>query len=189
MAEKKAKKKPEKKTAKQGGKTHSEKKELKARKKEEDTKKPEAEKEPKVSKRKKIVEKWVKPMKSEEIKAFREMAKKRARRLFRGRFGQRNMTRNIRDEKWQRWRIARGIDISYKKDDGLVVKIGYRSPLKIRGRHPSGFKEVLVHNMQELESAAKDRQNSVRLAGALGMKKRHEFLKKANQLKVWVLNP
>ena len=85
------------------------------------------------------------------------------------------MTRNIRDEKWQKWRIARGIDISYKKDDGLVVKTGYRSPLKIRGIHPSGFREVLVRNLAELELAAKDKQSAVKIAGTIGMKKRNEF--------------
>jgi large subunit ribosomal protein L32e len=196
MAEGKARKKEEKKTVKPVEKSLAKKEEPKAGHQAEEKKglmpkKPEEKKEskPKIQKKKRVFEKWIKPQKSKEVKVFRELAKKRARRLFRGRFGQRNMIRNIRDEKWQRWRIARGIDISYKKDDGLVVKVGYRSPLKIRGRHPSGFKEVLVRNMNELELAAKDKQNAVRIAGTIGMKKRNEFLKKANQLKIWVLNP
>ncbi|MDD5148303.1 MAG: eL32 family ribosomal protein [Candidatus ainarchaeum sp.] len=191
MAEKKEKKKQENKTAKPAGKKQEKKEEPKAGKKEEHAKKPEEKKTvPAEKKKKKIVfEKWSKPGKEKEIKALRDSAKKRARRLFRGRFGQRNWVRNIRKEKWQRWRIARGIDVSYRKDDGLVVKAGYRSPLEIRGRHPSGFKEVLVRNLQELEIASKDRHNAVKFAGTLGMRKRDELMKKANQLKIWVLNP
>ena len=159
--------------------------------KEEHAKKPVEKKEeaPKIKKKKKIIEKWSKPQKAKEIKKLSELIKKRPRRLFRGRFGQRNMTRNIRDEKWQKWRVTTGIDISHKKDDGLVVKVGYRSPLKIRGLHPSGYKEILVHNMHELENSAKEKQAAIKISGTIGMRKRHEMLKKANQLKLWVLNP
>lgn len=196
MAEEKTKKKTEKKAEEPKAKKIEEKKpehkeEHKAAHKEEDMKKPAEKKEekPKIKKKKKVIEKWAKVSKAKEIKKFRELIKKKPRRLFRGRFGQRNMTRNIRDEKWQKWRVTTGIDISHKKDDGLVVKVGYRSPLQIRGRHPSGFREVLAHNMKELENAAKNRQNAVKISGTIGLKKRHEMLKKANQLKLWILNP
>ena len=170
------------------GHVHEEKKATEKKHDAKEEKKP-AEKKPEKPKKKKIFEKHVRPKKSPEIKKLRDLIKQKPRLMFRGRFGQRSWMRNIRDEKWQRWRKSRGIDIVHKKSDGLYVGIGYRNSKEIRYRHPSGFKEVLVHNLKQLEDAASDKENAVRIAGAVGRKKRNEIIRRANALKIWILNP
>jgi len=67
------------------------------------------------------------------------------------------------------------------------VKIGYRGPKKVRGYHPSGFKEVLVHNPKELEKVD-PKTEAIRIAKAVGRRKRAEILKKAEELGIKVLN-
>jgi len=159
-------------------------------KKPEDGKKQEKpSKEKKPVKKKRVIEKIKNPPKSKEIKALSGLVKKKPRRMFRGRFGQRNCVRNISHEKWQKWRKPRGMDIKFKREDGRVVKIGYRTPKKIRGIHPSGFREIVVRNPAELVSASRDKNSAVKIAGTVGLKKRDVMLKKAKELKVFVLNP
>ncbi len=129
------------------------------------------------------------PGKSKEVKSLRELAKKKKKRMFRGRFGKRNRIRKISKKKWQRWRKPRGIDIDFKKEDGLVPGTGYRTNKKVRFVHPSGFREKLVRNVQEIE-ALEEKKNRVaaRIAAAVGRKKRQEMLKKADEIGVFVLN-
>jgi large subunit ribosomal protein L32e len=53
--------------------------------------------------------------------------------------------------------------------------------------HPSGFREILVHNVKELENA--DEKTAVKIAHTVGKRKRQNILKKAEEKKVKVLNP
>ncbi|MBN1941366.1 MAG: hypothetical protein JW772_04255 [Candidatus Diapherotrites archaeon] len=154
-------------------------------KKEEAGKKAQEEKKAKALK-KKIIEKWVNPKKSQEAKKMSRLVKKK--RMFRGRFGQRNRRRKISNEKWQKWRKPHGMDIIHKREDGVRVKIGFRNSNITRGLHPSGYKEVLVRNMAELEAAAGEKNSAVRIARTIGIRKKKEMLKKAKELKLWVLN-
>ena len=53
-----------------------------------------------------------------------------------------------------RWRKPRGVDSKLRqkeKSKGCIPKVGYRSPKSTRYLHPSGFKEVLVYNVNDLE--------------------------------------
>lgn len=68
-----------------------------------------------------------------------------------------------------------------------MVKIGYRGPALARGLHPSGFEEVLVRNVDDLEFVDPKRQ-AVRIASAVGKRKRAEILKRAEELGITVLN-
>jgi large subunit ribosomal protein L32e len=77
----------------------------------------------------------------------------------------------------------RGID-----GKGAVVKSGYRSPTAIRGRHPSGFKEVRVHRPEALEDVDPDTE-AVRIASAVGDRKRERIEDRAEERGVRVLNP
>jgi large subunit ribosomal protein L32e len=88
-----------------------------------------------------------------------------------------------------RWRRPRGIDNKKrirKKSAGPVPKIGYKNSESVRHLHPSGFREVLVHNVDELLKAGKD--VVVRIAKSVGRKKRVEIVNKAKELGVRVLN-
>lgn len=68
-----------------------------------------------------------------------------------------------------------------------IVKVGYRGPALARGLHPSGFEEVLVYNVRDLEAVDPKRQ-AVRIASTVGRRKRAEILKRAKELGITVLN-
>ena len=68
-----------------------------------------------------------------------------------------------------------------------VVSIGYRGPVETRGLHPSGFKEVLVHNAAQLEGLDPAKED-VRIAAAVGMRKRKQIEQSAADKGLRVLN-
>jgi large subunit ribosomal protein L32e len=72
------------------------------------------------------------------------------------------------------WRKARGIDSKTRKKKKLGVKsptIGYRSPKKVRGLHPSGYTEVLIYTFNDLKNLNKNK-HALKISGKLGAKKR-----------------
>ena len=88
------------------------------------------------------------------------------------------------------WRRPKGLDNKIKlqrKGFPKLVKIGYRGPKVVRGLHPSGFREVLVHNIQDLERVNPSYE-AIRIASTVGKRKREEILKRAKELKIKVLN-
>lgn len=102
----------------------------------------------------------------------------------------------IRQESWryvrvkENWRRPRGIDSKMrlkKKGKPPLPNIGYRVPKLIRGRHPSGFIEVLIHNIKELEGIDPDKY-AIRIAASVGKRKRIEIIKRADELGIRVLN-
>ncbi len=89
------------------------------------------------------------------------------------------------------WRKPKGKHSKLRKHKGYrppVVDSGYRNPRLVRGLHPSGFREVLVHNPRELDKVNPERE-AVRIASKVGMKKRLAIEKKAEELGIRVLNP
>ena len=104
--------------------------------------------------------------------------------------------RKIRQESWryvrvkESWRRPRGIDSKMrlkKKGYPPLVSIGYRGPKKVRGLHPTGFKEVLVFNPDDLDKIDPKRE-AVRIAGSVGRRKRMAIIEKADKLGIVVLN-
>jgi large subunit ribosomal protein L32e len=88
-----------------------------------------------------------------------------------------------------RWRRPRGTDNKQRVRERSAPpcpRIGYKNAANVRFLHPSGLKEVLVHNMKELLAAGKG--VLVRIAGGVGGKKKAELKKKAGELKVPVAN-
>ncbi len=69
-----------------------------------------------------------------------------------------------------------------------VVDAGYRSPIAVRGLHPSGFLEVLIHTPQELEKLDPLRE-AARIGSTVGSRKRELIMEKAGELKIRILNP
>lgn len=90
----------------------------------------------------------------------------------------------------EQWRKPKGIDNHMRlsvKGWPSLVKIGYRGPRAVRGLHPSGYREVLVHNMKELE-ALSSTEEAARLGAGVGRRKRIELAKRAKELNIRVLN-
>ena len=103
----------------------------------------------------------------------------------------------VRQESWRykrvkpSWRKPKGIDSKMRlcvKGWPKIVKVGYRGPAAVRGLHPSGFREKLVHNVAELERL-NPQTDAARIASTVGAKKRMEILVRAKELGIKVLNP
>lgn len=101
----------------------------------------------------------------------------------------------IREESWRykriasSWRRPKGIDSKMrlkKKDRPKSVEVGYRSPRRVRGFHPSGFEEKLIFNVKDLENV--DLNQVVRIGHTVGLKKRSRIVEKAEELGLRVLN-
>jgi len=88
------------------------------------------------------------------------------------------------------WRKPRGLFNKMRRgfpDKGPVVQVGYGAPTAIKGFHPSGFQEVLVNNLADLEEA-KPKQ-AVRIGGTVGARKKQAILERAFAKGLKVLNP
>ena len=106
--------------------------------------------------------------------------------VFRGRFGKKNIRRKS-IAKWDKWRKPHGIDLDKCIAHGFRPKTGYRTRAEIRGIHPSGYREVMVCNMNDL-GKINTKTHAARLSATMGKKKRNEIVKKANEKGIWVLN-
>ncbi|MDZ7701434.1 MAG: 50S ribosomal protein L32e [Halobacteriales archaeon] len=89
---------------------------------------------------------------------------------------------------WRRPRGSHSKQRKHQKGKGQHVKSGFRSPAAVRGRHPSGFEEVLVHRPADLDGLDADRQ-AVRIASAVGGRKRERIEDRAADEELRVLNP
>lgn len=88
------------------------------------------------------------------------------------------------------WRKPKGGDSKIrkeKKDKPKLVKVGYRKPESERGLHPSGYREVLIDNPQEVEEVDPEKQ-AIRIASAVGKRKRIKIAEKAKENGIKVLN-
>ncbi len=69
-----------------------------------------------------------------------------------------------------------------------LVEAGYGSPAAVRGLHPSGFEEIIVNNIKEVESLKTESQAG-RIGRTVGARKRSIIEKKAAELGLKILNP
>lgn len=91
----------------------------------------------------------------------------------------------------ENWRKARGIDSKMRrkvKGWPRSPTVGYRGPKNARHLHPSGFVEVLVHNVDDLEKIDPKTQ-AIRIAHTVGAKKRIEISTRAEEKGIRILNP
>lgn len=103
----------------------------------------------------------------------------------------------VRQENWrykrvkENWRKPKGIDSKMRlqvKGWPKIVKVGYRGPRVARYLHPSGYRDVLVHNVEELSRLDASR-DAARIASTVGARKRAVIVSKAKELGIKVLNP
>ncbi|USS40862.1 50S ribosomal protein L32e [Thermococcus aggregans] len=104
----------------------------------------------------------------------------------------------LRQEWWRfpkfkndpKWRRPKGTDSKMRlklKGKARSPSIGWSSPKAVRGLHPSGYEEVLVHNVKELEAIDPTRQ-AARIARTVGKRKRLMIIERAKELGIKVLN-
>ena len=100
-------------------------------------------------------------------------------------------------EEWFRYKR---IPKNWRKPDGISskmrinlkyrpskVRVGFRGPKETRGLHPSGFEEIMVYNVNDLEGIDPNTQ-AARIGNTVGTKKRIDIEKKAEELEVRILN-
>jgi large subunit ribosomal protein L32e len=103
--------------------------------------------------------------------------------------------------RYESWRYARLKRTAWRRQKGLDNKVrlklkgwevspnvGYRGPRMARNLHPSGYREVIVHNLEELEGVD-PKKYAVRIAHTVGTRKRMLILGKTEELGLKVLNP
>ena len=88
------------------------------------------------------------------------------------------------------WRKPKGIHSKMKrrlKRRGPIVDIGFRGPASVRGLHPTGFEEVLVYNVDNLDKIDPKTQ-AIRIGGTVGTRKRVAIEDRADELGIRILN-
>ena len=90
-----------------------------------------------------------------------------------------------------KWRRPHGKHSKLKTHNtakGFAPRHGYGSPKSVKGLHPTGFEEKIVYNIKDLTSINPQRQ-ACRISSSVGTKKRLVMMKKAEEMKIKVLNP
>jgi large subunit ribosomal protein L32e len=102
----------------------------------------------------------------------------------------------VRPESWryvrlkENWRRPKGLDHKIrKKFKGwpAAVSVGYGGPKIARGLHPSGYKEILVYNVEGLMEVDPKTQ-AIRIAHTVGRRKRVRIITEAKKKKIVILN-
>lgn len=102
----------------------------------------------------------------------------------------------VRPESWRydkfsvSWRRPRGLDNKIRrKIKGWPPgpSTGYKGTKAARGLHPSGFEEVLVHNVEELVKLNPETE-AARIAHTVGKRKRGQIVVEAKKCNLRILN-
>ena len=89
------------------------------------------------------------------------------------------------------WRHQRGrtSKISrHEKGKIQVPRVGFGAKKSDKFLHPSGFQEVLVKNVNDLQNLDA-KTSAAKISATVGRRKREDIVKKASELKIKVLNP
>ena len=114
------------------------------------------------------------------------------------RAAQKKKTPSFRRTEWFRykrlsragWRAPHGMDNKQRRNykyRGSLVRIGHGKVAAARFLHPSGFREIMVHNIDDLETIDPETE-AARVGATVGGRKREHIYARADELGVRVLN-
>jgi large subunit ribosomal protein L32e len=111
---------------------------------------------------------------------------------------QKKATPSFRRTEWFRykrlsrsgWRAPHGMDNKQRKNlkyRSSLVRVGHGKVSAAHGLHPSGFREVMVHNTGDLEAIDPETE-AARVGGTVGGRKCESIYSRADELGIRVLN-
>lgn len=114
------------------------------------------------------------------------------------RFEQKKKTPAFKRTEWFRykrlsrsgWRAPHGMDNKQRRNfkyRSSLVRVGHGKVAAARGLHPSGFREVMVHNTGDLEIIDPETE-AARVGKTVGGRKREQIYSRADELGIRVLN-
>jgi len=106
-------------------------------------------------------------------------------------FGRQARYRYYRIGRDMSWRRPRGLQSKQRRHYGYrpkIVRVGYRSPARVRGLVPSGFRPVIVRTSKDLERL-NARLEAAIIARTVGTRRRLVLEETARKLGIHVLNP
>ena len=92
------------------------------------------------------------------------------------------------DSNWRRPRGLQGKQRKHFKSKGALAQVGYGSPAAVKGFHPSGYAEILVFTVTDLDNV-NAAEEAIRIAAKVGQRKKTLIEEKAGELSLKVLNP
>ncbi len=119
------------------------------------------------------------------------LALRRALDVRRPIFGRQAANRYERIGRDGAWRRPRGLQSKQRRHYGYrpkIVRVGYRSPARVRGLVPSGFRPILVRTSADLQGVD-PRVEAAVIARTVGTRRRLVLEEEAQQLGIRVLNP
>ena len=114
------------------------------------------------------------------------------------RAAQKDKTPKFRRTEWYRyyrlarsgWRKPKGMDNKQRRNyryRSSLVRVGHGKVALARGLHPSGFSEVMVQNVADLNQIDAESQ-AARVGATVGGRKREMIHERADELGIRVLN-
>ncbi|AEH61066.1 Ribosomal protein L32e [Methanosalsum zhilinae DSM 4017] len=88
------------------------------------------------------------------------------------------------------WRKPRGLQSKLRrhiKAKGSLAQVGYGSPSKVKGLHPSGYQEVMVNTLSDIDNVDPLTQ-AIRIGRTVGGRKRSLIESKAMDIGIKILN-
>ena len=92
------------------------------------------------------------------------------------------------DTSWRRPRGHTNKVIRKEKGKDRMPGIGWGADNATRGLHPIGYFEVVINNANDLQKIDTKTQVA-KVSGTVGKKKKAEIVKKAEEMKIKILNP
>jgi large subunit ribosomal protein L32e len=98
------------------------------------------------------------------------------------------MYRRLKNKGWRRPDGKHNKIREGKKGKGEVPSIGYGAERSKRHLHPSGFEEVMVYNIIDIQKIDPAKQ-AARISAKIGKRKKEALLEELKNAKIKVLNP
>ncbi|NYT19877.1 MAG: 50S ribosomal protein L32e [Methanosarcinales archaeon] len=92
------------------------------------------------------------------------------------------------DSNWRRPRGLQGKQRRHIAAKGAIAQVGYGSPAAVKGLHPSGYAEVLVNTVKDVDNVDASLE-AIRIARTVGARKKAIIEAKATEMGIKILNP